>query len=251
MEDIGEARERDLSGPLGKMRPNRGCIAASFVALVLAAGLCGCSAGEKAQPLPPLDSVRVAPPPDQYRLYNGDDLRVKFEFHPEHDTRVVVRPDGKVSLDVTGEIQAAGLTTAELEEAIKLKSSDRLREPEVTVIVVQLGERKVWVGGQVRAPGFVAYYPGLTASQAIMNCGGFTDTAQVDSVLHIAQGEMGFQSTRVDLTEVIEYGAPDPVVLSANDQVFVPRTFVGDAGSFVQLYIRNLLPIPPRFGFTP
>jgi protein involved in polysaccharide export with SLBB domain len=224
---------------------------ATAVCYTLAMVLAGCSGNEKPQPLPPLDTVRVAPPPDQYRLYNGDDLRVKFEFQPEHDTRVVVRPDGKIALDVTGEIQAAGLTTKQLEEAIKKKSSERLRDPEVTVIVVQLGERKVWVGGQVRAPGFVSYYPGLTASQAIMNCGGFTDTAQIDSVLHISQADFGYASTRVDLTDVIEYGAPDPVVLAANDQVFVPRTFVGDAGSFVQLYIRNLLPIPPRFGFGP
>jgi protein involved in polysaccharide export with SLBB domain len=218
---------------------------------VLTVGLFGCGGQDRYQPLPPLDSVRVAPPPGVYYLFPGDDLRVKFEFHPEHDTRVVVRPDGKIALDVTGEIQAQGLTTQELADLIKEKSSVRLREPEVTVLVVQLGERKVWVGGQVRAPGFVAYQPGLTASQAIMNCGGFTDTAQVDSVLHIAQGDAGYMSTRVDLTDVVEYGAPDPVVLSANDQLFVPRTFVGDAGSFVQLYIRNLLPIPPRFGFGP
>ena len=235
----------------GNMRPLLGFFRATVACYALATLLSGCAAEHKPQPLPPLDTVRVAPPPGEYKLFSGDDLRVKFEFHPEHDTRVVVRPDGKISLDATGEIQAAGLTTKELEEAIKVKSSDRLREPEVTVIVVQLGERKVWVGGQVRAPGFVSFYPGLTASQAIMNCGGFTDTAEIKSVLHISQADAGYASTRVDLTDVIEYGAPDPVVLSANDQIFVPRTFVGDAGSFVQLYIRNLLPIPPRFGFGP
>jgi polysaccharide biosynthesis/export protein PslD len=233
------------------MRRLLGFFRATVACCALATALAGCAANEKPQPLPALDSVRVAPPPGEYRLFAGDDLRVKFEYHPEHDTRVVVRPDGKISLDATGEIQASGLTSKELEEAIKKASSDRLRDPQVTVIVVALGERKVWVGGQVRAPGFVAYYPGLTASQAIMNCGGFTDTAQIDSVLHISQAEYGYASTRVDLTDVIEYGAPDPVVLAANDQVFVPRTFVGDAGSFVQLYIRNLLPIPPRFGFGP
>ena len=235
----------------GNMRPLVGFFHATVASCALATLLWGCAANDKPQPLPPLDTVRVAPPPGEYKLFPGDDLRVKFEFHPEHDTRVVVRPDGKISLDATGEIQAAGLTTKELEEKIKVVSSDRLREPEVTVIVVQLGERKVWVGGQVRAPGFVSFVPGLTASQAIMNCGGFTDTAEIKSVLHISQSNDGYASTRVDLTDVIEYGAPDPVVLAANDQIFVPRTFVGDAGSFVQLYIRNLLPIPPRFGFGP
>ena len=233
------------------MRPLLGFFRATVACYALATLLTGCGASQQPQPLPALDTVRVAPPAGEYKLFSGDDLRIKFEYHPEHDTRVVIRPDGKISLDVAGEIQASGLTTKELEEQIRQKSSEYLREPEVTVIVVQLGERKVWVGGQVRSPGFVAFYPGLTASQAIMNCGGFTDTAEVKSVLHISQAESGYASTRVDLTDVIQYGAPDPVVLSANDQIFVPRTFVGDAGSFVQLYIRNLLPIPPRFGFGP
>jgi hypothetical protein len=56
------------------------------------------------------------------------------------------------------------------------------------VIVVQLGERKVWVGGRAGSR-LRRVLSGLTASQAIMNCGGFTDTAEVKSVLHISQAE--------------------------------------------------------------
>jgi polysaccharide export outer membrane protein len=219
------------------------------VVALLALG--GCAQSPAVQPLPPLDSVRVVAVSSEYRIQGGDVLRIKFAYHPEHDVKLPVRPDGKITLDVTGEIDAGGLTAAELEAVIKARSSRRLREPEVSVIVAQLGEQKVYVGGEVRVPGFVAYRPGLTPLQAIFDRGGFTDTARVDSVLHITPGETEYQATRLDLTEAVDHGMAEPVLLVANDVVYVPRTWVGDAGSFVQLYIRNLLPIPPRFGFSP
>jgi hypothetical protein len=87
--------------------------------------------------------------------------------------------------------------------------------------------------------------------QAILDRGGFTDTARIDSVLYITLSENEYQGMRIDLTDVVEHGVPEPLVLGANDVLYVPRTFIGNAAVFVRLYIRNVLPIPPRFGFTP
>ena len=228
--------------------PRLGLWAGGVVLLCLAAG---CSSQPEMRPLPPLDSVRIAPPSDEYRIQPGDVLRVKFPYHPEHDIKLPVRPDGRLTLDVTGEIAVAGLTTSELAKVIDQRSAQFLRDPEATVIVAQLAEQRVYVGGEVRVPGFVPYRPGLTPMQAILDRGGFTDTAQLDSVLYITPGEADYQATRIDMTDVVNYGVAEPVTMSANDVVYVPRTFVGDAGSFVRLYIRDMLPIPARMGFTP
>jgi len=211
----------------------------------------GCFHRKPAPPLPPLDSVRTVAPTGDYKIQSGDILRIKFAYHPDHDIKLPVRPDGKIALDVTGEIMAAGLTTAELEQEIARRASETLREPEVTVIVAELAQQKVYVGGEVRAPGFVTYRPGLTPMQAILDRGGFTDTARIDSVLYITPGEEEYRALRLDLTDVVEHGASEPLTLSANDVVYVPRTFIGDAGAFVRLYIRNLLPIPARVGLVP
>ncbi len=175
-------------------------------------------------------------------------MRVKFLFHPELDIRVPVRPDGKVSLQVAGEIQAAGLTTMELEQLIKEKSSERLRDPEISVLVAQVAESKVYVGGEVRAPGFVVFREGMTPLQAILDRGGFTDTARTDSVLRLSASSSYDQGTRLDFRAPLSQGAPEGTQLASGDMLYVPRNFIGDVGTFVRLYIRDVLPIPPRIG---
>jgi protein involved in polysaccharide export with SLBB domain len=221
--------------------------------LALSLGLFSCgSTTTRPVPLPPLE---VPPEPGVaaeaavgYRLQPGDILRVKFLYHPELDIKVPVRPDGVVTLQLAGEIQAAGLRTTELEQVIKERTSDRLRDPDVSVIVAQLAAQKVYVGGEVRLPGFVPYHAGLSPLQAIMDRGGFTNTARLDSVLHVSGVQNDYQGTRIDFTRPLSEGTPEHVRLAAGDVLYVPRTFIGDVNVFVTQYIRNLLPTTPHIG---
>ncbi|MBI4514410.1 MAG: polysaccharide biosynthesis/export family protein [Deltaproteobacteria bacterium] len=222
------------------------------LALVVMMG-CGRARSTPPVPLPALDaSAPEAKTASEYLIQPGDTLRVKFLYHPDLDVRLPVRPDGNISLQMTGDIAAAGMSANHLAEVIRERSGDRLRDPEVTVIVAEIGEQKVYVGGEVRLPGFVPYRSGLTPLQAILDRGGFTDTARADSVVHLMVGEKDYQATRLDLTKVLE-GEPESVQLAARDMLYVPRTTIGDMNSFVDLYVRRLLPIPPRVGvgFSP
>ncbi len=200
--------------------------------------------------LPPLDAPLPAAPGQTgpYRIQPGDLLRVKFMYHPELDVKVPVRPDGGVTLQGGGNIHAAGLTTEELEKVIVERTSDRLREPEVSVMIAQTADLKVYVMGEVRLPGIVAFREGLTPLQAIADRGGFSDTARLDSVLRLSPAESEYQGTRLDFTQPLEAGSPEGVQMSAGDVLYVPRTFIGDVNSFVRLYVRGLLPIEPRIG---
>jgi polysaccharide export outer membrane protein len=162
-----------------------------------------------------------------------------------------VRPDGKISLDVTGEIDAEGMTPLELAEVIKQRSSRFLKNPEVVVIVTGIGDRRVYVGGEVNRPGFVTVQEGMTPLQAIMSVGGFKDSAQKSDVLYIARGSNGeYAASRVDLQDVVKHGTPEVVRLTGNDIVYVPATRVANAGVFVKQYIRDLLPVESRAGAT-
>jgi len=203
--------------------------------------------------LPPLDSsqqpVALSYVNRPYRVQPGDLLRVKFLFHPELDIRVPVRPDGNITLQVAGQMQAAGLTTTELEELIRERSSERLRDPEISVVVAQVADSKVYVGGEVRAPGFVIFREGMTPLQAILDRGGFTDTARMDSVLRLSSTQAYEQGTRLDFTGPLSDGTPEGTQLASGDMLYVPRSFIGDVDTFVRLYIREVLPIPPRVGF--
>ncbi|MCK6555405.1 polysaccharide export protein [Candidatus Binatia bacterium] len=227
----------------------------SLVGLALLLAVVGCGATRQPVPpipLPPLDAQPLtagatAVGPD-YRLQPGDLLRVKFVYHPELDVKLPVRPDGGINLQVAGDVHAAGLTVDELERAIVERTSDRLREPEVSVIVADVAELKVYVGGEVNAPGFVVFQAGMTPLQAIMSRGGFTDTARLDSVLRLSPSHPDNHATRLDFTRPLIEGSPEWTEVDAGDVLYVPRSFIGDVNAFVQLYIRNVLPISPRFG---
>ena len=222
-----------------------------WVCLVAGLLLSSCGGRTPAHvPLPPLDADRDAATADltEYRLQAGDTIRVKYLYHPELNVKVPIRPDGDVSLQVAGLVHAAGLTTDELEQVIKERSSHRLRDPEINVMIAALGERKVFVLGEVRTPGFVVYREGMTPLQAIVERGGFTTTARVDSVLRLSKDSADYQGTRLDLSKPLNQGVPEGVELAVGDVVFVPRTFIGDINLFVTQYIRGVLPIEPRIG---
>lgn len=227
-----------------------------MVGLTLAAGwlgigvLEGCRARQPAAPLPPLAEPLSTSPTDtgQYRLERGDVLRVKFTYQPELDIKVQIDPDGNISIPNVGEFRAAGRTAAQLARDVEIVSSDHLRDPEVTVIVAQLAPRLVYVSGEVRLPGPVPYRVGMTPLQAIVDRGGFTEAARIDSVLHLTQRDDQVEATRLDFSEELQRGIPHAQALAVNDVIFVPRTFIGDADAFVRMYIINMLPVMPRLG---
>lgn len=184
-----------------------------------------------------------------YRLAPGDLIDVKFPYHPEENERVPVRPDGRIGLQVIGDVMAAGLTVKELEEVIVEKSSKTLKDPVVSVVIAQLAEHKVYVGGQVAKPGYVPYREGLTPLQAIVERGGFVDDANTDEVLHITRVGDQVQTQRLDLEAVMDGESTEQVVMAPDDIIIVPRTFIGEADVWVDQWIRGLLPTVPRPGF--
>jgi protein involved in polysaccharide export with SLBB domain len=188
-------------------------------------------------------------PGPTYRIGAGDELHVRFLYQPDMSEQLPVRPDGRISLGATGEITAVGLTPGELEKLIVERSSARLRDPEVTVVVTKVGEQRVYVGGEVARPGFVALRPEMTPLQAVLQSGGFKKTAKLESVLLLTPGPDGaFNAARVDMKQVVQAGVPERVRLHPNDVVYVPATWISDMNDVVDQYVRGLVPAFPRVG---
>ncbi len=243
MQRLAEARPRRSDGL------SRSAVTLAS-ALLFAGILAGCTPTTVEAPLPPV-SEPLAPSlvdTGQYRLEPGDILRVKFTYQPEMDVKLEIDPDGNISIPGVGEVQARGKTAEELARDVETLSSTNLRDPEVTVIVAQLGPRKVFVTGEVRLPGPVLFRVGMTPMQAIIDRGGFTEVARIDSVLHVSTKGNSVEATRLDFSGEIKEGSPELQALAVNDQIVVPRTFIGDANAFVRLYIRGLMPTMPRLG---
>lgn len=188
-------------------------------------------------------------PGPTYRIGVGDELHIRFLYQPDMSEQLPVRPDGRISLGATGEITAIGLTPGELEKVIIERSSARLRDPEVTVVITKIGEQRVYVGGEVARPGFVALRPEMTPLQAVLQSGGFRRTAKLESVLLLTPGPDGaFNAARVDMEQVVNSGVPERVRLHPNDVVYVPPTWISDMNDVVDLYVRGLVPAFPRVG---
>jgi len=195
----------------------------------------------------------MQPPPAEpgasYRIQVGDELHVRFTFQPEMNEQVPVRPDGRITLATTGEVAVAGMTPGELEELVAERSANRLRDPEVRVIVTKIGEQRVYVGGEVGRPGYVQLQPGMTPVQAVMQTGGFRMTAKPESTLLLSPRRDGqVSAARLNLKQVVEEGVPERVRLAAGDVIFVPSSWIGDANKVVDLYVRGLIPVLPRVG---
>lgn len=180
-----------------------------------------------------------------YKMVPYDLLTVRFTYHPEQDpkTPIAVRPDGHITLDGIGSVQAAGLTPEQLGKEIAAKSSKRLKDPEVIVTVTQFAQRRVYVGGQVKTPGIVQFQGEITPIQAIFERGGFTDVAQIDSVILIRDaGASEPIIGRINVTQSLEGGTPEKVTLLTNDVIYVPMTGIGSAGVWVKQHLRDILP---------
>jgi protein involved in polysaccharide export with SLBB domain len=189
--------------------------------------------------------IKQRPYEQSYKMVPYDLLTVRFPFHPEQDPKapISVRPDGQITLDGIGSLQAAGLTPDELSKAIVAKTSTRLRNPEVVVTVTQFAPRKIYVGGQVKQPGIVQFQGDITPLQAIFDRGGFTSEAQEDSVILIRNaGGPEPIIGRMNLTQALEQGAPEKITLLTNDVIYVPMSGIGRADLWVKQHLRDIIP---------
>jgi polysaccharide biosynthesis/export protein len=216
------------------------------ISLMLLGGLAACSY-PKAPYEPPLPTLatRDAMVPAPYVMAVGDTLSVKFYKNPELNEDVTVRPDGMITLQLVDDVLAAGRTPTELSADLKQRYAKELADPSISVIIRKLVGDRIYVGGEVGKQGFVKLTDSLTLFQAIQESGGFAKTAHRAQVILIRRTPDGKATGRsIDVRPVQEGEHPEnDVLLAANDVVFIPRSKIANVDNFVQMYIRDALPI--------
>ena len=191
--------------------------------------------------------------PSTYRLQVGDTFDVKLFYSPELNDSVVVRPDGKISLQLIGEVQAAGQRPADLEQQLRERFSKVLRDPAVAVVVKQFGPRRIYVAGEVRAPGELALQDHMTALQAIGRAGFFTPDAETRNVAVLRyHGDSGPEFILLNVKAMIDGapGASHDMQLQPLDIVFVPQTQIASVADFFSRYVGNIVPLWRNVGFS-
>ncbi len=121
--------------------------------------------------------------PADYRLHAGDQVEATVWKEPDLTRTVTVRPDGKFTFPLVGEVVAAGKTVAEIQTAISSGLVRFIPEPVVTVSVTGIEGNKVYVIGQVNKPGGFVMNPSLSVLQALSLAGGTTPYAALNDII--------------------------------------------------------------------
>src|SRR5271170_2449921 len=131
---------------------------------------------------------------NSFVIGNDDRLAINVWKEPDLSRSIPVRSDGKISLPLVGEVQAAGRTPLQLEEEIGTRLKNYVTEPEVTVIVEQINSQKFNILGQVVKPGSYPLAAAATVLDAIAAAGGFRDFAKQKNIYILRQGAGGRES---------------------------------------------------------
>jgi len=184
----------------------------------------GASPKQPAVPAIATDAPKPAATTDaNYTIGAQDVLDISVWKEPEVSRVVPVRPDGKISLPLLNDVQAAGLTPAALAAQITESLKKFVTNPQVTVIVTTINSQRVYLLGEVTRPGAFPMIPGMTVLQAVSSGGGFTQFARTKAI-YVLRMENGKQvKYPFNYKEVISGKKPEQdILLKAGDTIVVP-----------------------------
>ena len=196
----------------------------SALALASALVFTGCDtmpAGAPATTKPTVDRAHA----ESIILREGDTLKITFPGSPNLDTVQPIRRDGKLNLPLIGEVDAAGVTPATLQEQLVKTYASQLSTKEV-MVQVQSSTFPVFISGAVVHPGKVLSDHPMTALEAVMEAGGFIyETADMKEVKIVREENGVFQHFVINLKAVLMGKENQPFYLKPNDIIYVPERF--------------------------
>lgn len=195
---------------------------ATGIALLFTVSGCGTS-GNVEQPV--ASSLGVV---DEYRLGSGDGVLISVWRNPDLSVNVPVRPDGKISVPLVGDVLVEGKTTEQLSKEIQDSLSDYIRNPQVTVIVQNPTSadyiHRIRVTGAVAAPQSIPYRKGITVLDVILEAGGVTPFAKSNAAKLYRQTKEGSKVYPIYLSNILEKGRLETnYTLLPQDIITVPE----------------------------
>lgn len=198
---------------------------------------------------------------DKYMLSVGDQIQIRSYYNSRMDEKVTIRPDGKISLRLIDEVQAAGKTPSQLDETITEKYAQffeqhefsviplSFNKPDLSVIVQDFSGQKIYVGGEVVRPGLQEMTGSIHILEAIIQAAGPLNSGDMDRVILIRRGPENKPLVYdINVQNVLSGKSPD-VFLQSYDIVYVPKTAIANLEKFLHSYLYNLLPEQVMFSF--
>lgn len=198
-----------------------------LTALLFVLILTGCASTSGTTQPPRLDAQAMAV--STYRIGVDDQLQISVWHNPDLSVAVPVRPDGRITVPLIGDVQAGGRAPEEVAATIRDKLKAYVRDPQVAVILTQLRSHeylsRVRVTGAVRTPVSLPYRQGMTVLDVVLAAGGVTEFASPDRTeLYRHAGEGASQSYSVRLARILERGEmATNYPLQPGDVITVPQ----------------------------
>ncbi|HWB51516.1 MAG TPA: polysaccharide biosynthesis/export family protein [Stellaceae bacterium] len=176
----------------------------------------------------------------EHVLAPGDEFEVRFPFYPDLNDRVLVGPDGRLSLQLVNTVAVGGLTVAEATKLLNERYAKVLKDPQVNITMRTYAPEQIFVDGWVANPGLVRSDVPLTVSRAVAQAGGVKSGAQTGSVLVLRRTPDGVvHYYQVALGNYAGASGEDPL-LSTYDVVYVPAGAIGSISDFLANYLKNV-----------
>jgi polysaccharide biosynthesis/export protein len=178
---------------------------------------------DAAKPVAPATSSPVAANDPDYKIGPQDVLTINVWKEPDVSREVPVRPDGKISLPLLNDVEAAGLTPMQLANSLTESLKKFISGPQVTVIVKEINSRRVYVIGEVVRAGTFPLLPKMTVLQIISSCGGFTQFANPKKIYVLRTKDGKQTKIPFNYKEVVSGKNPEQnIELQPGDTIVVP-----------------------------
>lgn len=176
-------------------------------------------AGGKTPPAEATAGLTAPVDPNTYKIGPEDVLYIRVWKEPEFTGSVQVRPDGKFTLPVVGDIAASGLTPVELSARVTEALKSQIREPEVMVSLQSVQSKKYYITGEVNRSGIFPLVVPVTVLEALTNAGGFREFAKKGKITILR----GTERIKFNYNEVIKgKNLQQNISIKDGDYIIVP-----------------------------
>jgi polysaccharide export outer membrane protein len=213
--------------------------------LVVAAGLVLGSLAACTPAAPPLTPEAVpggVPLTSEHVIAPGDEFELRFPYYSDLNDRVIVGPDGRLSLQLVNSVAVGGLTVTQATKLLNERYTRVIRDPQASVTMRTYAPEAIFVDGWVANPGLVRSDVPLTVSRAIAQAGGTKSGAHTDAILVLRRtpdGIVHYYQVALGSYGGAGASAADPL-LSSYDVVYVPQNVFGSISDFLANYLKNV-----------
>ncbi len=193
-------------------------------AVLVSASLAEAQTAPAAQPAAPESaSPASATLPAGYVIGPDDVLTIVFWRDKEMSAEVVVRPDGKISLPLVNDVEAAGRTPEQLRMELEKAAAKYVAEPNATVVVKAINSRKIYITGNVAKPGTYPLAGDMNVLQFIAMAGGLLEYADANDIIVVRREQSGDRYFKFNYKDVVKQkNVQQNILLKPGDTVVVP-----------------------------